>query len=258
MANLISLSERVSDFVDAADVGGNLKNNSIILQYLNIIDNACIKAGVSMGAVYPFVGNNSISHSFNFLNPSQHQITWNGGITHSVNGIKGDGSTGFGNTNMTNGMFNLTNGLCISANIVDIGTNGTRCEVGVIGTGGAGNSIQFRTIYTGTNFTLVAYTSSLQASAAFGKNFYMANKVPSVNSRQLVLGSSNFLTSTIILSDVPVNDNIYILAANNLGTAEQFSNRGMGIVTITNGLDSSKYLQFSHSLYVAQRSINRI
>ena len=53
-----------------------------------------------MKAVYPMVGGNATSHSYNLKNPSQFQITWNGGITHSSSGALFNGTNGYGNTNL--------------------------------------------------------------------------------------------------------------------------------------------------------------
>ncbi len=53
-----------------------------------------------MKAVYPMVGGNATSHSYNLKNPSQFQITWNGGLTHSSTGTIGNGTNGYGNTNL--------------------------------------------------------------------------------------------------------------------------------------------------------------
>jgi hypothetical protein len=107
----LSYSKRVSDFVDAADVSGNIKNNPLNLQYLMKIDVACLKAGITIGAVYPIIWNNADSHSFNFLNPAQYQVNWFGVVTHSSNGVQSDGTTGYGNTGfaITNGISSVLN-----------------------------------------------------------------------------------------------------------------------------------------------------
>lgn len=54
-----------------------------------------------MDAIYPFVGGNALSHSYNLRNPSKYQISWTGGVTHDASGITGDGTSGYGNTGFT-------------------------------------------------------------------------------------------------------------------------------------------------------------
>lgn len=43
-----------------------------------------------------YVGGNSSTHAVNFKNPSRYNTTWNGGISHSSNGVTYNGSTGYG------------------------------------------------------------------------------------------------------------------------------------------------------------------
>jgi hypothetical protein len=52
-----------------------------------------------MTAIYPIIGGNSISHSFNLRNTSLYQITWVGSPTHDANGVDWNGSSQYGNTN---------------------------------------------------------------------------------------------------------------------------------------------------------------
>lgn len=87
-------------------------------------------------AIYPFVGGNSTAHSFNLVNTSLYQITFVGGVTHSANGIQGNGTNGYANTNLLGNVLPQDNNhlsLYIRTNIqdtaaFDIGTavSGTR------------------------------------------------------------------------------------------------------------------------------------
>jgi hypothetical protein len=92
--------------VSDADAQAFVTNANIVDQVeANAINNLVIgmKAdGVwsKMKAIYPFVGGSSTSHSYNLVNPSLYQITWNGGVTHNSNGITGSVNS-FGNTNLS-------------------------------------------------------------------------------------------------------------------------------------------------------------
>lgn len=46
-------------------------------------------------AIYPFVGRNDRTASFNFKNPQKHRISWRGGLRFDQNGVTNDGS-GYG------------------------------------------------------------------------------------------------------------------------------------------------------------------
>jgi hypothetical protein len=58
-----------------------------------------------MKALYPFVGGTATTHKFNLKNPldtdAAFRILWNGGITHSANGVKFGGGNAYGNTNLS-------------------------------------------------------------------------------------------------------------------------------------------------------------
>lgn len=49
-------------------------------------------------AVYPVVGGTSTTHAYNLIDPTTFQLSFFGTITHSSNGMKGDGSSGYYDT----------------------------------------------------------------------------------------------------------------------------------------------------------------
>lgn len=49
-------------------------------------------------AIYPFVGGDSTTHSYNLKDTSTYQITFSGGWTHNSNGITGNGSNTYADT----------------------------------------------------------------------------------------------------------------------------------------------------------------
>ena len=62
-------------------------------------------------AIYPFVGATASSHAIN-LKSTNYSILWHGALIHDINGVTGDGSTGYGDTQFNpftaNGQFQLT------------------------------------------------------------------------------------------------------------------------------------------------------
>ena len=54
-----------------------------------------------MIAIYPFVGGNATSHSFNLKDPrdadSAYRLTFSGGFTHSSGGVQGNGTNAYAN-----------------------------------------------------------------------------------------------------------------------------------------------------------------
>ncbi|NBP13490.1 hypothetical protein EBU95_03710, partial [bacterium] len=84
-------------FISAASITDNTQKQAVDNLTISLKNN---NLWSKMTAIYPFVGGTALSHSFNLKNPSQYQITWNGTVAHDQYGFQGDGSTGYGNTNL--------------------------------------------------------------------------------------------------------------------------------------------------------------
>jgi len=56
----------------------------------------------SMTALYPFIGGSAAAHSINLVAPGTYSIIWSGTVTHDAAGIRNNGSTGWGNTQIPN------------------------------------------------------------------------------------------------------------------------------------------------------------
>lgn len=71
---------------------------------------ACARAIIDNGledmciALYPLVGGTADKHKLNLMNPEDtnaaHRIIWGGTVTHSSGGSQGNGTTGYGDTNI--------------------------------------------------------------------------------------------------------------------------------------------------------------
>jgi len=84
-------------FINTADIQDQIQATAV--NYL-VTDLKSNNLWTKMKAVYPMVGGNATSNSYNLKNSSQFQITWNGGITHSSSGALFNGTNGYGNTNL--------------------------------------------------------------------------------------------------------------------------------------------------------------
>ncbi|WP_199121592.1 hypothetical protein [Pedobacter sp. ASV28] len=261
----LSYSPRVSNFVDAADVSGNIRNVPLYLQYLHQIDVACKKADITTGAVYPIVGGTATSHSFNFLNPAQYQVNWFGVVTHSSNGMQSDGTTGYGNTGIKTTQFNLSSGLMMGIYAYNTGTSGQRASIGAYSSsGGDTNSFQLRPFYNFTSSQTFSFGQFITLVTSPIKGSQIANKIPNVNIRSLARNGIELISDNTSLSNISINADIYILCYNNnnpsLGTNTPsfFSNNTHGLFAITNGISSVLNTKiFSHDIYTANRSIGR-
>jgi len=67
-----------------------------------VVDAKAAGIWTKMKAVYPFVGGTATAHKFNLKNPADtnaaFRLSFVGGVTHSANGIQGNGTNGYANT----------------------------------------------------------------------------------------------------------------------------------------------------------------
>jgi len=67
-----------------------------------VIDLKSANIWTKMKCVYPLVGGTATSHKFNLVNPQDtdaaYRLVFSGGLTHSSNGILGNGTNGWANT----------------------------------------------------------------------------------------------------------------------------------------------------------------
>lgn len=86
-------------FITAAGITDSTQK-SAITQLVSDLKSANI--WTKMKAIYPFVGGTASQHRFNLKDPrtvaGAYYITFNGGVTHSSNGVQFDGATGYAET----------------------------------------------------------------------------------------------------------------------------------------------------------------
>lgn len=253
----LNFSPRVSNFIDVADVSGNIKNNSLNLQYLNQIDNACIKAGITSGAVYPFIGGVADSHKFNFLDPRDldiaYRILWIGTLTHTSNGVLSDGTTGRGDIFMTPNDFTISTGVFIGGYINSIGSSRQKSLLGAYDNAGNFNSLQYRPTYNNNANQFISFGNyGMSVSSISTKGMYIANKVPNTNIKVLQKNGSDLSRFTGSNSNVSNTVPINILCTNlHLPNPPSFfTNDRISFININNGVSEIASKIFSHDIYI--------
>ena len=85
-------------FITATGISGT---NATATNQL-VVDLKAANIWTKMKCVYPLVGGTATSHKFNLLNPvdsdAANRLVFSGGLTHSSNGILGNGTNGWANT----------------------------------------------------------------------------------------------------------------------------------------------------------------
>jgi hypothetical protein len=188
-----------------------------------------------MKAVYPMVGGNATSHSYNLKNPSQFQITWNGGITHDSNGVLSNGINGYGNTN-----FNLsTNSTAsnISAGIYSRTNINSGPSIGAVTATYRG--LQITAKFTDNNTYYGANDFIVDGSGNYVTNtqkLFIVNR-EGVGTKKLYRDGIAINTATSIESVVP-NLNVYLLSRNYNGATDGFDSKQLAFSFLGDTLTS--------------------
>jgi hypothetical protein len=166
-----------------------------------------------MKALYPFVGGTASQHSYNLRNTSQFQITWNGGVTHSTNGVQYNGTNSYGNTN-----FNCDTNTTILNNCV-----GAYSRTNVLGNSswGAMSSLNYRGLFlsikgTDNNSYYSANDYIVTGSGNFvsdTRGFYIVNR-ESLSSKRLYKNGTSLTSSNPNTVDSTFNGNLFLGARN--------------------------------------------
>jgi hypothetical protein len=128
------LDGNAQQFLDAAGItSGSIISaiNKLVLNLKGIgPDNSTTDFWIDEVVFKPYAGGNSTAHSYNLINPFTYQSTFFGSVTHTSNGITGNGSNAYENQNIAPnalsqndfamGFYCRTNN---NANVVDMGNN---------------------------------------------------------------------------------------------------------------------------------------
>lgn len=137
-------------FIDSAGIADQTQKDAICTLVRELKDSSL---WTSMSAIYPFVGGTASSQKWNLKTPGTYNLGFNGGWTHTSNGAKANGTTGY-----------ATTGIAYSTFSNDIATS---FYLGDTTSGGFGAFAQYETnhksYYCGggvNSFSLVAYSFS--------------------------------------------------------------------------------------------------
>lgn len=205
-----------------------------------------------MKAIYPMVGGTSTSHSYNLVNTAQYQITWVGGVTHSANGITGNGVNGYGNTNLipssalTNNSLNVTvysrtstqNG----ATEMGCSTSGFLPIIGLTTRGANG------ILFDGYDFS----AHRLQVANSDGRGFYHGNILTSTDQKIYKNGVQVATNSVAQTQSQPSVRPLFILSRNDSGTPANYSDKNLAFASIGDGLLDSE----ANNLYLCVQQFN--
>jgi hypothetical protein len=212
-----------------------------------------------MKAIYPFVGGTASTHKFNLKNPldtdAAFRLVFNGGWTHSANGVKPNGTNGFANTfvvpnvNLINNNTHLSY-YCrenISGAFIDFGTQ----YLGDLSTYN----------YTGTIYSDQYNRASGRSTATMSdtRGFVIGSRTASNIHKIFRNGSQVGTTNTGASSSLTVISNSIFFGAARLNLTEgiYFSSRQYAFASIGDGLTDTDAANLYTRVQTFQTTLNR-
>ena len=244
-------------FITAAGITDNTQKNAINTL---VIDLKGYSIWTKMKAIYPIVGGTASTHKFNLKDPrdldAAFRIFWNGGVTHSSNGVQFGGVNGWGNT-----YYNLSANASLNSHSISFysrttGTSSLQCEIGVGGgiyDGGSGIFARFSGV---TYYRVNSQAAYVTASDADSRAFYLANRTAS----NIVNGwrnSTKVATGTTVSYPPLVNGNYAIGSLNDNGLINYPSAKQCAFASIGDGLTDTDAANLYTAVQAFQTTLGR-
>jgi hypothetical protein len=247
--------------VSDADAQAFVTNAGIVDQVeANAINNLVIgmKADglwTKMKAIYPMVGGTNSQHTWNLKNTAQYQISWQGGVTSSSNGVQ------FNNFN-SYGVTGLIPSSALTLNSTHMSFY-SRLNLGGIDDFGAYNGVNqaMRVIIKDSATTnhildMNSTTQRVTGTVANSSGFFLCNRETSTALRSLrsnVSLGSNTNTNTGTLPSV----GMYLGGLNNAGTFANPSARQCAFASVGDGLTATDETNLNSRVTTFQTTLNR-
>jgi hypothetical protein len=244
--------------VNAFKTATGISDTTIENALLDLVDDiAAISSGDvwtnKLKLIYPMVGGTAATHAVNLRNPGTHDGTMNGTITHNANGVTGNGTTGYIDTNFNQSTHGADDDEHISIySRTDLADNSHVLTVmNGLGNGtillpkGASNTFISRSQDNISN--TVAVTDSL--------GYFSVNRTSSTGYRKRQNGTNTNVTQSG--TQAPLNLNFYLLARNNNGSAASWTTRNIAWAAIGRGLTESEDAALMTAVETFQDALSR-
>jgi hypothetical protein len=188
-----------------------------------------------MKAVYPMVGGTASSHSYNLKNPSQFQIAFSGGWTHSLTGALPNGTNAYGNTNFNPSSNITTNSAHHSFYFRTSLSIGRSASIGI-----ANMSLAPYSFNIGWVNDMFDGSASRIAGNVGNSTGYVIGTRSSSSSHKLFRNNTQIANTTAATTGTPPNANYFIGASNVIGTPTYYDSNEMAMVTLGDGLTDTE------------------
>ena len=214
-----------------------------------------------MKAIYPFVGGTASQHRFNLKDPRDlgdaYRLVFNGGVTHSSNGVQFDGATGYANTFLTPSIHLGDNSAHISYYSRTSSTsNSDNYVVGADNASGffalilRNNNKYFRITNTSTAYEAAGYSGTLSTSG-----FFIATQ--DVSNSKLFRNNSNIAQNSGTDNNPRISAIVYIGGSNSYSSPQAYTTTETAFASIGEGLTDADALAFYNAVQTFNTTLNR-
>ena len=190
-----------------------------------------------MKAIYPFVGGTATTHKFNLKDPRDldvaFRLTFFGGITHSANGVQGNGTNGYANTHLSNTAFTLNS--FFGGGYSRTNYSGLDTIFGAIS--GANNGVQVTPSFEGNFATRCQSIGPGSTANADTTGFLAINRTNGTNYGNIIRTTT---ANQAVASNTPENFAISLFALNSNGTNVLYARQQMASYYFGDGLTSGE------------------
>jgi hypothetical protein len=213
-----------------------------------------------MKAIYPFVGGTATTHKYNLKDPQNtnaaYRLTYSGTVTHSANGIVGNGTDAFYNTYLTAstmGQNDVFMGVYIRTNV-----SADRTDIGLLNTTpGVATGLQINSRSTSNTVNSRCNNSTATLSTTANSDSIGFHSVSRLASASYVM-SKNKVHSTKTVTSVSASTRIIFgLCINLNGVAGLFSTRQQSLAAIGDGLTTAEIDDFVDANEAFQTTLGR-
>jgi len=239
-------------FITAASITNPTQQSAINTL---VVDLKGYNIWTKMKALYPFVGGTASTHKFNLKNPldtnAAFRIFWNGGVTHSSNGVQFGGLNGYGDTfynlSTQSTTSNVSGGVYLRTNAIN---NGASFGVRISNLGLAFYpKISDQNTYWAVNDSLLTGISNIVSDT---RGLFVLNKI-SLTEKRIYRNGSQIATSTPS-SNSAQNANVWLGAANNFGS---YDSREQAFAFLGDTLTNTEVANFYTAVQAFQTTLGR-
>ena len=215
----------------------------------------------SLNAIYPYLGGTSGGCAINGKTPGTYNITWNGGMTFDSNGPKGNGTNGYGNTNLNDNTV-----LSLDSTHLSIYSNTNSQDNGAdFGVLNSGNTSSFQGYLRQPSpdaniFATKIHDNTYSSVSVPNSTGYFVFTRTAASARGYYRNGTSLSTNTTGTTSVSkVNADMFLFARNQYGDgiAANFNSRQQTFATIGLGLTAAQVSTLSTIINTFQTSLSR-